>query len=71
MTTRNRAPQPIRYTGRIMYRERSAIVDLVHAAARESGVRPSQFIRSAVLMGLTLAGHDVARIADKPARAGK
>jgi hypothetical protein len=54
---------PVRYDAMIAYRDQPAIVALVHKASREAGVKPSQFVRSAVAMALTMQGFDTSAIA--------
>ena len=57
--------KPVRYDCAIAFRAQPEIVAMVHEAAREAGVKPSQFIRSAISMALTISGFDTTQIADK------
>ena len=57
--------KPIRFDKMIAYRDAPAVIKLVHRAAREAGIKPSQFIRSAVALSLTMSGFDTRAIPDK------
>jgi hypothetical protein len=56
---------PVRYNVMIAFRERPEIIEVIHQAAREANVKPSQWLRSAALMSLTMQGFDTANIPDK------
>jgi hypothetical protein len=57
--------EAVRYSAMIAYRDQRAIVRLVHKASREAGIKPSQFVRSAVAMALQMSGYDINAKDDK------
>jgi hypothetical protein len=50
--------KPVRYTSLFALKMDPAVLDLVHEASREAGIKPSQFVRSAIALALQMAGHD-------------
>jgi hypothetical protein len=57
----------VRYNDLIAVRAQPEVIALVHEAAKQLGIKPSQWIRSAIAMGLAVQGYDTSKIPDKPA----
>jgi uncharacterized protein (DUF1778 family) len=55
--------EPVRYSDRLMIRCQPAVNELIDRAAQSRGMRPSEYVRQAVLTGLRLDGFDLATAA--------